>query len=76
VKRHLCNDLEAVTLKQYPEIADAKATLMANGARGALMSGSGSSVFGIFADAETARRAGAAISRQRDWQLYSADILV
>ena len=46
--RHLCNDLETVTETRFPEIASIKEALIDNGAKGALMSGSGPSVFGLF----------------------------
>lgn len=48
------NDLEAVTLKRYPKIALLKEKLLREGAVRVLMSGSGSSVFGIFASKATA----------------------
>ena len=44
------NDLEHVTLKHYPELHDIKKKLIASGATQALMSGSGPTVFGVFAD--------------------------
>jgi 4-diphosphocytidyl-2-C-methyl-D-erythritol kinase len=47
--RRLQNDLEDVTFKRYPKIAALKRKLLRGGAPGVLMSGSGSSVFGIFA---------------------------
>lgn len=46
----LFNDLEAVTIEQYPEVEDIKRLMLDNGASGALMSGSGPTVFGIFPD--------------------------
>ena len=46
----LFNDLEAVTVQQYPELEDIKRFMLANGASGALMSGSGPTVFGVFPD--------------------------
>ncbi|MBM4286640.1 MAG: 4-(cytidine 5'-diphospho)-2-C-methyl-D-erythritol kinase [Deltaproteobacteria bacterium] len=55
----LHNDLETVTLQRYPVLADLKLALLQEGAQGALMSGSGPTVFGIFADEGTARQAGA-----------------
>lgn len=42
------NDLETVTVSYFPVISSIKETLMDAGAEGALMSGSGPSVFGIF----------------------------
>jgi 4-diphosphocytidyl-2-C-methyl-D-erythritol kinase len=53
----LANDLEAVTLKKFPVIQEIKEQLMAAGAQGALMSGSGPTVFGIFTDEVSAKRA-------------------
>lgn len=44
----LSNDLEAVTLLRYPIISEIKNQLIAAGAHGSLMSGSGSTVFAIF----------------------------
>ncbi len=54
---NLENDLEAFTFHQHPEIAQLKHDLLANGAEKALMSGSGSSVFGIFRDKELLAKA-------------------
>ena len=42
------NDLEAVTAAQFPVVNAIKKSLVDAGAQGALMSGSGPSVFGIF----------------------------
>jgi 4-diphosphocytidyl-2-C-methyl-D-erythritol kinase len=44
----LDNDLEASVIERYPVIREIKDCLLARGAKGALMSGSGSSVFGLF----------------------------
>jgi 4-diphosphocytidyl-2-C-methyl-D-erythritol kinase len=54
--RGLHNDLEAVTLGRYPEIGQLKHELLARGATAALMSGSGPTVFGLFADRRVAER--------------------
>jgi len=54
---HLCNDLETVTLNRYPQVKAAKEALDGRGALGVSMSGSGSTVFALFADTGTARRA-------------------
>lgn len=51
------NVLENVTIKRYPQIAAIKESLLANGARGALMSGSGPTVFGIFGTENEAKHA-------------------
>jgi len=47
-KNHLINDFEPGVFSQYPEIAEIKQRLYAEGALYASMSGSGSAVFGIF----------------------------
>ena len=51
------NVLETVTIPAYPIIDDIKKCMMDNGATGAMMSGSGPTVFGLFADEETAEAA-------------------
>lgn len=53
----LHNDLESVTQTAYPWVAMAKERLLQLGARGALMSGSGPTVFGIFDSERAARNA-------------------
>ena len=73
---HLCNDLETVTASTHPEIHSIKEKLTNYGALGALMSGSGPSVFGIFLEAETARHARDALARNSDWWVYLADLIV
>lgn len=47
-KEHLVNDLEASVFARYPEIRELKEMMYDKGAVYAAMSGSGSSVFGIF----------------------------
>jgi 4-diphosphocytidyl-2-C-methyl-D-erythritol kinase len=53
----LYNDLEPVVFKRYPEILRLKNELLNSGAEGALLSGSGSTVFGIFNNPEIAKKA-------------------
>src|SRR5439155_1185406 len=54
----LFNDLEAPVVRRHPEIAEAKRSLLHGGALGAVMSGSGPTVFGVLAgpDARVDRR--------------------
>lgn len=59
----LGNVLETVTVPAYPIIDDIKKTMMSEGAEGALMSGSGPTVFGIFTDLEKAKNAAATIEK-------------
>lgn len=63
----LSNDLEAVTMGRFPVIREIKERLVAAGASGALMSGSGSTVFGVFAEEEAARKASEELDRDSDW---------
>ncbi len=51
------NVLETVTIPNYPVIADIKRHMTEHGAGGAMMSGSGPTVFGLFDDEETAAQA-------------------
>jgi len=58
----VANDLEAPVVARYPEIGGLKDRLRKAGAFAAAMSGSGSSVFGLFASAASAQRAVAALA--------------
>lgn len=51
------NVLETVTIPNYPVIAEIKDRMLQSGAVNSMMSGSGPTVFGIFDDEETARKA-------------------
>jgi 4-diphosphocytidyl-2-C-methyl-D-erythritol kinase len=53
----LHNDLEAISLKINPELQDLKQLLLKHGAQGALMSGSGPTLFGIFNNENSAKKA-------------------
>ena len=57
VIERLGNVLELVTIPDHTEIGTIKEIMMAEGADGALMSGSGPTVFGIFKDEDAAKRA-------------------
>ena len=63
----LRNDLEAVTSSRHPEIAEIKRRLTAAGACGALMSGSGPTVFGVFAGPAAAAAAAAQLASGTGW---------
>lgn len=65
--RLLHNDLEVVTCQHHPVITTIKGRLIAYGAAGALMSGSGPTVFGLFADHACAVRAAQVLSAETDW---------
>ena len=57
ITERMGNVLETVTVREYPVIDGIKELMKAAGAENALMSGSGPTVFGIFAEEETARKA-------------------
>lgn len=57
VPEFLGNVLEYATIPEYPIISKVKSTMMNNGAAGALMSGSGPAVYGLFMDEEKAAKA-------------------
>lgn len=54
---HMGNVLETVTIPNYPVIDEIKKHMLSNGAVGAMMSGSGPTVFGLFDDEDTAKKA-------------------
>ena len=62
--RLLGNVLETVTIPMYPKIADIKESMLENGAEGALMSGSGPTVFGLFTKQERAKEAAKILRKQ------------
>ncbi|PKM67220.1 MAG: 4-(cytidine 5'-diphospho)-2-C-methyl-D-erythritol kinase [Firmicutes bacterium HGW-Firmicutes-2] len=63
IVHNLGNVLEEVTFKGYPEVRTIKEAIISVGALGALMSGSGSAVFGIFSDQGTAHQAAKKLKR-------------
>ena len=67
----LHNDFELVIFEIEPEIRRAKQALLDAGARGALLAGSGSSVFGIFDDEAARDRALGQLRREAGWRIYS-----
>jgi 4-diphosphocytidyl-2-C-methyl-D-erythritol kinase len=75
-RRHLCNDLETVTISWYPEISDIKKALLDQGALGSLMSGSGPTVFGLFPDPDRANIAYETLSANQRWSCFVTQLLV
>lgn len=69
------NVLEKVTVEAYPVIAQIKECMMEAGALGAMMSGSGPTVFGIFRDRRTAKEAFTKVKAQNlAKQIYLANV--
>lgn len=67
----LHNDLEQVTVGQYPVVGEIKQRLAESGAAGSLMSGSGPTVFGVFTSEETARNAARQLENESQWRVYT-----
>lgn len=76
VIRCLCNDLESVAIGEHPVIREAKKALLEHGALGALMSGSGPTVFGLFKNEEGAHRAKRVLENRWKGLMTSAELLV
>ena len=61
--------------KEYPGLSGIKEEMLALGAKGALLSGSGSTVFGVFDNLETANSAHARLDRG-NFMLFLAENVV
>lgn len=72
---NLVNDLEPGVAKAHPVVAEAKRKLKAAGALGALMSGSGPTVFGVAPDPETADAIAAKVESPK-WKVSRASLVV
>lgn len=70
-KEELCaalhNDLERVTLMRHPLLQQIKQRLLQLGARGALMSGSGATLFGVFDTLDQAQSTASVLAVETDW---------
>lgn len=64
-----CNDFEAVVFEQHPRLAALKRRLGRAGAAPALMSGSGSAVFGLFRTGEEVSRALGLFERENAFRI-------
>lgn len=72
----LCNDLEQVTVKKFPEINIIKTAFLDLGAEAALMSGSGPTVFALFQDRQQAFPAFQKIRQQQGWDTFLVNLLL
>jgi 4-diphosphocytidyl-2-C-methyl-D-erythritol kinase len=71
----LVNDLETVTMGRYPRIGSLKEELARQGALGTLMSGSGSSVFGIFPSRRSAACAWRRLRKKKGVEAFLVRVL-
>lgn len=75
VKSLLYNDFELVVNKQHTEVPEIKKKLLKLGALGALLSGSGSSVFGLFQDKASAENASVSFQADLKQKIFIAQSL-
>lgn len=80
---HLSNDLEVPAISICSDIKELKDALTIYGAEGVLMSGSGSSVFGLYSDKDNAKNACecmksylSAQAGNEKWQVFLSDMIV
>lgn len=73
---HLCNDLECAAIALHSELSEIKELLIHLGACGALMSGSGSSVFGLFNDIAIVEKAYKDLCQKKKWQVFLTDMIL
>lgn len=71
----LQNDFEGVIFEIEPEIERAKRALLEAGARGALLAGSGASVFGVVDDEVTRDRVLDNLKCEAGWQVFPCETL-
>ena len=78
ISRILMNDLEEVVSRRYSQIRDMKKVLESAGARGALMTGSGPTVFGVFStkgEAEEGYRKVRGVVKRKGWLVLRSQSL-
>jgi 4-diphosphocytidyl-2-C-methyl-D-erythritol kinase len=68
------NDFEEVVVAVHPEIGELKRVLLSMGARHALMSGSGGTVFGVFDNPKSSEAAVAALRERGLWSASASTI--
>ncbi len=80
---HLFNDLELPAIEICSEIKILKDVLAIHGARGVLMSGSGSSVFGLYSETNAAKEAYDTLKSYvahhegcRNWKVFLAEMII
>ena len=64
------NDFEIPVFARHPQLGEIKRSLLTRGAQFALLSGSGATVFGLFDEESTARRAAAEMAQDADLNLF------
>ena len=75
IKFNMTNEFEKSLFKQYPLLAELKSLLIKNGAFGALVSGSGSAVFGAFKEKKHQNQAYKSIACLKMVEIFSCETL-
>lgn len=76
ISENLVNDLETVVFPAFPEIKEIKDQLLEEGASGALMSGSGSAVFGLFGNRSETEKTLEKLRGKNNSVMYVADFII
>jgi 4-diphosphocytidyl-2-C-methyl-D-erythritol kinase len=74
VRAGIKNDFEEVVFPEYPELRDGKNALLRAGAKYASLSGSGSTLYGLFASREAAAQAAERL-RKQGWTAQASTTL-
>ncbi|KPA08834.1 4-diphosphocytidyl-2C-methyl-D-erythritol kinase [Candidatus Magnetomorum sp. HK-1] len=69
------NDLESVSFKRYPVLLTIKNKLISMGADFSFMSGSGSSIIGMFSDNTACQKACDDINQHSTWRAFACDVM-
>ena len=69
------NDFESVLFPQYPLLEEVKARLLEAGAAGAMLTGTGSALFGCFLDEGLRDQAHARLQGDARWQVFPCEVL-
>ncbi len=73
---YLANDLESVVLPQYAVVREMKQKLLSLGGDAALMSGSGSALFGLFSDSDKRKKALLKLQGEHPgWWIRTAEVM-
>jgi 4-diphosphocytidyl-2-C-methyl-D-erythritol kinase len=72
----LCNDLEKSVAQHFPVIVEIKKALLCQGALAASMTGSGSTVFGLFSSQTEAQSAKDRLIIKPGWQVFATELIV
>ncbi len=72
VIKGLHNDLERVSINLHPVLEEIKSLLLGHGAAGALMSGSGPTIFGVFDNEDMVVKAEQSLRGYGSWSLFRA----